>query len=69
MDQFVEDQEKEARAQMDVLVADYQDMLERLQLAHDRKLNELKVKKRMIPGWVCAVITKPSQWRSLGRSE
>lgn len=50
MDQFVEDQEKEARAQMDVLVADYQDMLERLQLTHDRKLNELKVKKRMIPG-------------------
>jgi hypothetical protein len=64
MDQFVEDQEKEARAQMDVLVADYQDMLERLQLAHDRKLNELKVKKRMIP----RSITKPSHWTSLGRS-
>ncbi|KAI8343009.1 hypothetical protein BC941DRAFT_465182 [Chlamydoabsidia padenii] len=42
MDQLVE-QENEARTQMDALVADYQDILQKQQLAHDRKLKELKI--------------------------
>ncbi|CAO3593006.1 unnamed protein product [Absidia cylindrospora] len=43
MDLFIEEQEKDSRAQIDALIAEHQDTLHKLELTHDRKLNDLKL--------------------------